>query len=233
MHSETVENYLKALYALEQPGVPDAFDAGVDRAAGSGGGSPVPLGDLAAALGVVPGTVTAMVKRLAVERLVKYEPYGGVALSAKGRRVALSVLRRHRLVETFLVGALGMDWAEVHEEAERLEHALSDRLLDRLDEFLGRPARDPHGDPIPDAAGAMRGAGGGNLASAAAGATVTIARVLDQSAGFLHFLAEHGLKPGAEVTIVSSDARAETVRVRRGGGEVVLSRGAARKLQVE
>src|ERR1043165_5503845 len=140
MASETVENYLKAIYSLSAKSDSDQ----------------VSLGDLAAAVGVTPGTATTMVKKLALDRLAKYERYSGVALTAKGKQTALAVLRRHRLIETFLVRTLGMDWAEVHAEAERLEHALSDRLLQRLDAFLGHPAVDPHGDPIPDPRGRLR-----------------------------------------------------------------------------
>ena len=115
----------------------------------------VPMGQLAAALGVVPGTATTMVKTLAESGLVKYEPYAGVRLTAAGEKLAALVLRRHRLIELFLVKVMGMSWTEVHDEAEHLEHAVSDRLIDRIDEMLGRPEVDPHGDPIPDPQGAF------------------------------------------------------------------------------
>src|SRR3954465_2141613 len=139
--SYTVENYLKAIYQA-QSGLadPDAL---------------VAMGHLASALGVVPGTATTMVKALADSGLARYEPYAGVRLTPAGEKLAALVLRRHRLVELFLVKVMGMSWTEVHEEAEQLEHAVSDRLIDRIDEMLGRPEVDPHGDPIPSAEGTV------------------------------------------------------------------------------
>ena len=137
--SSTVENYLKAIYKAQA--------AQPDR------GRLVPMGRLAHALSVVPGTATTMVKALAESGLVDYEPYAGVRLTPAGEKLAALVLRRHRLLELFLVKVLGMSWAEVHDEAERLEHAASDKLIDRIDTMLGRPATDPHGDPIPDSTG--------------------------------------------------------------------------------
>src|SRR5678816_4836931 len=124
-----VENYLKHVLLLSE-----------------GSDDLVSMGALAGALAVVPGTVTTMVKALADEGLVEHQPRHGVRLTDEGRRVALSVLRKHRLVETFLVNVLKMDWSKVHEEAEQLEHAISDDVLDRLDALLGHPETDPHGD---------------------------------------------------------------------------------------
>src|ERR671924_1480419 len=140
--SSTVENYLKAIYQ-GQSVLTDQQRL-------------VPMGHVAAALGVTPGTATTMVKALAESGLAEYEPYSGVRLTAAGEKLAGLVLRRHRLVELFLVKVMGMSWAEVHEEAEQLEHVVSERLIERIDEMLGRPAADPHGDPIPDAEGAFR-----------------------------------------------------------------------------
>jgi len=139
MPSYTVENYLKHILLLS------------DEADGL-----VPMGALSAALAVVPGTVTTMVKALAQDGLVVHRPRHGVRLTAAGRRVALGVLRRHRLVETFLVHVLKMDWGAVNVEAEQLEHAISDTVLDRLDALLGHPDTDPHGDPIPSREGKIR-----------------------------------------------------------------------------
>ncbi|HEU4690336.1 MAG TPA: metal-dependent transcriptional regulator, partial [Vicinamibacterales bacterium] len=138
--SQTVENYLKAIYVAQGAREDSTL---------------VPMGQLAAALGVVPGTATTMVKTLADSGLVRYEPYMGVRLTPAGEKLAALVLRRHRLIEQFLVQVLGMNWSEVHDEAERLEHAVSERLIDRIDEMLGRPAVDPHGDPIPDPEGTL------------------------------------------------------------------------------
>src|SRR3954469_14383664 len=139
--SSTVENYLKAIY-LGQSALPAR-----ERL--------VPMGQVASALGVTPGTATTMVKALAESGLADYEPYSGVRLSAAGEKLAGLGLRRHRLVELFLVQVMGMSWAEVHEEAEQLEHVVSERLIQRIDDMLGNPTRDPHGDPIPTAEGTL------------------------------------------------------------------------------
>src|SRR5918912_4336004 len=128
--TSTVENYLKTIY------LGTSAHAGEPRL--------LPMGQLAAAVGVTPGTATTMVKTLAESGLVNYEPYAGVSLTRAGRRLAALVLRRHRLVELFLVQVMGLRWDEVHEEAELLEHVVSDRLIDSMDEMLGRPDADPH-----------------------------------------------------------------------------------------
>ena len=132
--SHTVENYLKAIFQAQMALPQEQL---------------VQMGHLASALGVVPGTATTMVKALSESGLVRYEPYAGVRLTPAGEKLAARVLRRHRLVELFLVQVMGMSWAEVHDEAENLEHAVSDQLVERMDEMLGRPSVDPHGDPIP------------------------------------------------------------------------------------
>src|SRR5436190_10431872 len=140
MPTSTVENYLKQIYLEQQP-LP-AQDL-------------VPMGRLATAMAVTPGTATTMIKALAEANLVTYEPRTGVRLTKPGEQLALHVLRRHRLVELFLVKVLGLDWSEVHDEAEELEHAISDKVLERIDAALGRPSVDPHGDPIPSAKGKL------------------------------------------------------------------------------
>ena len=134
--SSTVENYLKSIY-IAQLRLDDNQEL-------------VPMGQLASSLDVAPGTATTMVKALSDSGLVAYEPYAGVRLTDAGAKLASLVLRRHRLVELFLVQMMGMSWTEVHDEAENLEHAVSDRLIERIDELLGHPSVDPHGDPIPD-----------------------------------------------------------------------------------
>src|ERR671913_1665153 len=139
--SSTVENYLKAIYL---------GGARLDASQRL-----LPMGHLAAALGVAPGTATTMVKALSESGLVEYEPYNGVRLSAAGTRLAALVLRRHRLIELFLVQVLGMRWDEVHDDAEQLEHVVSERLIERIDELLGHPETDPHGDPIPSREGEL------------------------------------------------------------------------------
>src|SRR5215211_3230796 len=170
MPTPTVENYVKQIY-LEQQSV-DA-EGGADAL--------VPMGRLAAAMGVVPGTATTMVKALSDSGLVAYEPRGGVRLTRGGEQLALHVLRRHRLVELFLVRVLGMDWSEVHDEAEELEHAISDKVLDRIDALLGHPSVDPHGDPIPSAQGKVAAPRRlHSLADCPTGARLRVARVTDQ-----------------------------------------------------
>src|SRR4051812_4286143 len=170
--SQTVENYLKTIYQAQLSLSRDAL---------------VPMGQLAGSLGIVPGTATTMVKALAESGLAHYEPYAGVRLTSAGRKLATLVLRRHRLIELFLVGVMGMDWTEVHDEAENLEHAVSERLIDRIDEMLGRPAVDPHGDPIPDSHGALAPADGDSLLTCPEGVPVTVSRVTDQDRAFLRF----------------------------------------------
>src|SRR3954449_1974266 len=137
MASSTVENYLKQIY-LEQQSL---------------GAELVPMGRLATAMSVTPGAATTMIKALAEADLVTYEPRTGVRLTRAGEQLALHVLRRHRLVGRCLVKVLGLDWSEVHEEAEHLEHAISEKVLERMDALLGYPAADPHGDPIPTSKG--------------------------------------------------------------------------------
>ncbi len=216
--SQTVENYLKSIYLAE------TMLAG-DRQL-------VPMGQLASALGVTPGTATTMVKTLAESGLAHYEPYSGVKLTPAGHKLASMVLRRHRLIELFLVKVLGMSWAEVHDEAEHLEHAVSDRLIDRIDEMLGRPTADPHGDPIPTAEGHVEPSEAQDLLTCAMGVPVRVARVLDQDAQFLHFVEASGLKPGEEFTVDSRDEAADRVGLRHSDGRTTTigTRAAAKIL---
>lgn len=180
MSTSTVENYLKAILQLEQSG-----DA---RAS---------VGRIAEELKVTPGTVSMMLKQLSEQELVRYVPRRHVSLLDKGRRHALSVVRRHRLVETFLVEVMGLDWSEVHEEAEVLEHVISDRLLARIDEMLSHPSHDPHGDPIPQEDGSLPKEGAFiSLAKAKAG-RYRLVRVDDTEAAFLTWLSQQNLKPGS------------------------------------
>src|SRR5215218_7242281 len=179
MATSTVENYLKTLYGEQQ------------RA----GGELVPMGAVAASMSVTPGTATSMVKALAESGLVNYEPRGGVRLSSKGEKLALHVLRRHRLVELFLVEVLGLDWSEVDQEAEELEHAISDKVMDRIDALLKHPQVDPHGDPIPTSGGKVARRALRRLADCEAGAKVRVARVMDQNPSFLQFIDRQNLRP--------------------------------------
>jgi len=218
--SSTVENYLKAIHVAQS-----RLDG--DRAL-------VPMGQLSTALGVVPGTATSMVKALADAGLVAYEPYSGVRLTPAGEKLAAAVLRRHRLIELFLVQVMGMSWAEVHDEAEQLEHAVSDRLIDRIDEMLGRPAVDPHGDPIPDTEGYIHTADLYTLLTCPIDQRLVVSRVVDQDAEFLRFLEQSDLKPGQTVTVEGRDAAADRVIVRTASDRAIaLGMRAASKLMVE
>lgn len=217
--SSTVENYLKAIYQAEM--------------APGGDGALVPMGRLASALRVVPGTATTMVKALSDSGLVRYEPYAGVRLTPAGQKLAALVLRRHRLIELFLVKVLGMSWAEVHDEAERLEHAASDRLIDRIDAMLGWPAVDPHGDPIPDPDGAVATPRYQNLLTCPLDTPVVLTRVADQDAAFLRFLESHELTPGRSLRVAARDEAADRVQVRVAPGRpVMIGMRAAAKLLV-
>ena len=217
--SYTVENYLKAIFQAQ---------------IGLAKGDLVPMGQLASALGVVPGTATTMVKTLAESGLVKYEPYAGVRLTAAGEKLAAMVLRRHRLIELFLVKVMGMSWTEVHDEAEHLEHAVSERLIDRIDDMLGRPAVDPHGDPIPDSRGTVDRRQYHTLLTCPVHARVTVSRVTDQDSAFLHFVERHDLKPGSVVEVEERDEAADSVRLKKDGDKhITIGTRAASKVLVE
>ncbi|MGA2582669.1 MAG: metal-dependent transcriptional regulator [Tepidisphaeraceae bacterium] len=218
MPSSTVEDYLKNLY-LEQ----HVAEGGV-----------VPMGRLAAIMHVTPGTATAMMKTLANSGLVDYEPRGGVSVSARGEQLALHVLRRHRLVELFLVKVLGLDWSVVHDEADALEHAISDRVLERMDALLGHPTVDPHGDPIPTQKGHVHDPKRMSLADCPVGTPQQIARIVNQEPDFLQFVERQGLMPGTTVTVEGRVAAAETVLVRQFRKPTVsLGLGAAENILVE
>ncbi len=162
--------------------------------------APITPSRLAARLGLAPSSVTEMVKKLAVQGLVDHQPYGAISLTAAGTALALRMVRRHRLIETWLVEVLGYTWDEVHDEAEVLEHAVSDRLLDALDAQLGHPVRDPHGDPIPSANGDPRRVDAVRLSEASGGRVV---RVSDENPDDLRELARRGIHLDA---VIEADA---------------------------
>jgi len=218
--SSTVENYLKAIYH------------GVTALAPSQ--RLLPMGQLASALSVAPGTATTMVKTLAESGLAVYEPYAGVALTPAGRKLAALVLRRHRLIELFLVQVMGLRWDEVHDEAELLEHVVSDRMVERMDEMLGHPSVDPHGDPIPDAEGEVHAPEFASLLNCPLHTAVTVTRVVDQDRDFLRFIAEHHLKPGESISVEYRDESADCVRLRgRDHQPITMGMRAASKLLVD
>lgn len=216
MASLTVENYVKAIFnicSLES-----------DRAAATG--------EVAAALHVSPGTVTSMLKSLDQSGLAAYTPYEGVKLTDSGSSLALRILRRHRLIELFLTQTLDLSWDEVHDDAEQLEHVLSDFLIDRIDRRLGHPKFDPHGDPIPGPDGSLVMPATVPLANCTVGYQFRLIRVIDQSPEFLRFLSRSGLVLGVEGKILESLPEAGTVTIEVDGKTTTLGQDAAANLRV-
>ena len=211
MPSLTIENYVKTIYLISI----------------AQQGQPVATGQLADALGVAPGTVTSMAKTLSESGLAIYKPYTGVLLTPSGHRLAMRIIRRHRLIETFLVQTLKLNWDEVHDEAENMEHAVSDLLVDRIDKFLGFPMADPHGDPIPAADGTIVHSEGVTLDQLPAGTRFRLVRVLDQSASFLQDLSRDGLSIDSEGVVRE---QGETVIVLINEREISLNLNVATKI---
>lgn len=189
MPTSTVENYLKAILRLSEDLSADAL---------------VPVGKVAECLGLTPGTATMMMKHLERDGYGRYVPRKGVMLTEKGRAAALQVLRRHRLIELFLVEVMKLDWSEVHQEAEILEHVLSDRLVERIDDMLGHPGYDPHGDPIPDANGVVRPDSLRVLKDCEPG-NYHLVRVAHDDPALLQWLQQRHLMPGAFIRVVEHD----------------------------
>jgi DtxR family Mn-dependent transcriptional regulator len=182
-----VEDYLKAIYELERSGEPAETNA------------------IARLLGIAPASVSGMVRRLADQGLITHERYHGASLTTAGRRAALRTLRRHRVIEAYLTSALGYSWDRVHDEAERLEHAASDELVDRMAEAIGEPETDPHGAPIPTREGTLQERTLVPLASLSAGDVARVEAVSDGNAERLRYLAELGIVPGADVKVVARE----------------------------
>jgi DtxR family Mn-dependent transcriptional regulator len=217
--SSTVENYLKAICLAETHLVE--------------GQKLVPMGQLASALAIAPGTATTMVRSLSDAGLVVYEPYNGVRLTPAGQKLAARVIRRHRLIELFLVQQMGMNWDEVHDDAEQMEHVVSDRLIERMDEILGRPEFDPHGDPIPTADGQLAHRALESLLTCPLNTPVTVARVTDQDAAFLRFIESHNLKPGQTIEVEGRDEVSDSVRLKGSNDQrMTIGARAASKLLV-
>lgn len=214
--SRSVEDYLKAVYALTERGAPASTSA------------------LAAALDVQPSSVSGMMKRLAEAGYVRHRRYRGVQLTETGRTTALSVIRRHRILETYLVERLGYAWEDVHDEAERLEHAASDELIERMAGALENPSHDPHGAPIPSASGDIEVIDHGVLADASAGDRVEIRAVTDEDADRLRYLDELGLKPGVRLTVQEAAPFDGPLSVRLEGAEtpLIVGRDIARRIFV-
>ena len=219
MTSLTVENYLKAILQIELR-VHSKW---------------VSTGQLADAVHVLPGTVTSMLKTLAESGLANYRPYEGVTLTNEGRLLALRMLRRHRLIELFLVQTLSLTWDQVHEEAENMEHSVSDFLVDHIDNYLGHPPIDPHGDPIPSANGDMRADTGSavTLASCGQESRVRIVRVMRQEPEFLRYLSRIGLELGVHAIVNENNLEAGIVNIQFGDHSTSLGHQAAAQLMVE
>ena len=196
------------------------------------GGGAVATGQIAAALGVLPGTVTSMLKTLDESNLATYTPYEGVRLTPAGRALALRVLRRHRLIEQFLSQTLNLTWDEVHEEAENMEHAVSDALVDRIDAYLGHPRPTRTATRSRSADGTIAAAADRPLAECAAGERFRVARVTDQSPEFLRYLSQAGLEIGAQGSLVANDAARDNMTIDIADENKTLSRDAAAKLMV-
>jgi DtxR family Mn-dependent transcriptional regulator len=216
--SLTVENYVKTIALI-------AARAGRDDGT-------VGTGELAQALRVSPGTVTGMLKTLSEANLATYTPYEGARLTESGQRLALKVIRRHRLLELFLARTLEMSWDEVHEEAEHMEHAASERLIDRIESFLGYPTVDPHGDPIPRADGTLTETEGLPLSHCPGGRRFEVVRVMDQDPAFLRYLSECGLELNAAGEVLENRPESGAVVCRLGRKTVALGLAAAAKVLV-
>ena len=222
---ERSQDYLKHIYDLEEW-------------AGTRG---VGLSALAEAMGQRRSTTSEAVKRLAGDGLVEHAPYADVKLTEQGRGFAIQLVRRHRLIETFLVRELGYGVEEVHDEAEVLEHAVSDLFIERVDERLGRPDRDPHGDPIPDASGRLAPVDDVVLSEAAPGQRVRVSRLRDRDEEFLRHMTAQGVVPGAELRVEERPypqlARFSVLSAPEGheppGGPVDIPAGALGEIQVE
>jgi DtxR family transcriptional regulator, Mn-dependent transcriptional regulator len=215
--SLTVENYVKAIALIS---------------ARDHGGDAVATGELAHALNVSPGTVTGMLKTLSEASLATYTPYEGARLTPAGQRLAMTIIRRHRLLELFLVQTLNMSWDEVHEEAEHMEHAASERLIDRIDAFLGHPTVDPHGDPIPRADGSLTEIQGIPLSKLRPGQRFRVVRVVDQDPAFLRYLTECGLDLHATGELAENRSEAGALVIRILKRTVALGLNAAGKVIV-
>ena len=214
--TEAVEDYAKAIYGLQR------HEEG-----------PITTSALAERLGVAPSSVTAMLKRLDELRLVRYEPYHGVTLTPAGEKVALEVIRHHRLIEAFLADALEMPWDRVHDEAEVLEHYISEDLERRIAEKLGNPELDPHGDPIPTPELAIAADRSTALDQLEAGDVATFARVSDSDPRMLRYLADRGIRPGVKLCVTGSQPFGGPVFVRVGGREHALGGELAEKMRVD
>lgn len=215
MLSQAVEDYLKVIYQLQE------------------GGDPVSTSDIARSLDVSSASVTNMVKRLAQLGLVEYESYRGVKLTMTGEKVALEIIRHHRLLELYLREIMGYSWEKIHEEAEHLEHHISEEFEDKLDELLGFPTHDPHGDPIPTREGEIAEITNDPLADVEPGSSVVIQRVSDADPQMLDYLEEIGLLPGTVLKVLEKAPFHGPIKVRIREGERVVGHRIASNIFVD
>jgi DtxR family Mn-dependent transcriptional regulator len=214
-NTEAIEDYAKTIHALARRS-----------------GEPVGTSALAERLGVSPGTVTAMLKRMAELGLVEHRPYHGVELTEAGERVALEVIRHHRLIEAYLAEALGMPWDRVHDEAEVLEHYISEELEERMAIALGDPSHDPHGDPIPDRELTVAGEDGVSLTDLEPGESGTFCRVSDADSEMLRYLDHRGIRPGVELRLRGREPFDGPLLVEAAGREHALGLRVAAAIRV-
>ena len=206
--STSTQNYLKGIWALSE-----------------WSDTPVTPSSVAKHLGLRKSTVSDGVRKLGEQGLVEHKPYGAVELTDTGRTYAVAMIRRHRLIETFLVEALGYTWDQVHDEAENLEHSVSDFMVDRIDAFLDYPSRDPHGDPIPSASGRVETPVAVPLTGVQPGRTATIERIADDDPKLLKFLDSHGLVVGATLEVGEGAPYSGAVAVRLAGAAEAVPLG--------
>jgi DtxR family Mn-dependent transcriptional regulator len=202
--THSAEDYLKAIYHL------------------TASGAPASTNDLAQSLGLAAASVSGMLRRLAEQELVVHEPYRGVTLAPVGRQIALRMLRRHRLIEAYLVAQLGYTWDTVHDEAERLEHAVSDELIERMAKVLGHPLEDPHGDPIPGPDGSLAEVVYVPLIDVGVGTEAEIRRVNTSQPDRLRYISAAGLTPGTRVVVAAQEPFRGPIRLLVGNREQVI-----------
>jgi DtxR family Mn-dependent transcriptional regulator len=213
--TRSVEDYLKVIWSLS----PD--------------GRPASTNEIAHRLELSAASVSGMIKRLSEQGLLEHEPYKGVQLTAEGRRAALRMVRRHRIIEAYLVGFLGYSWDRVHEEAERLEHAVSDELVERMSRVLGHPAADPHGDPIPTADLAIEEVEWTPLPEVPAGELVELRRVASEEPDRLRYLGTMGLQPGATIMVLARQPFQGPLTLDVDGRECLIGHELAQSIFVE
>jgi DtxR family Mn-dependent transcriptional regulator len=215
MHTQAVEDYLKNIYELQASA------------------AKVSTTDLAERLGVAPASVTGMVKKLAAMKLLKHEPYHGVLLTKAGEKIALEVIRHHRLVESYLTEALGVPWDKVHEEADKWEHVLSEEMEDRISAMLGNPTTDPHGAPIPARDGSLPETSLRRLSDLEPGERAVVAEVSDHDPELLRYLGEMGLFPQTKLRLISAAPFQGPLTIEIGGREQAVGREVAGQVLVE